>query len=101
MAAKFSGATRELTAAAARRACCTRTSDLAAADGVDDFHAVAFVQRVRRVLAAWDDLAIDFNGDPTAGVADACEQRGDRSGRLTFAGFAVEDDLHARILVGR
>ncbi len=68
--------------------------DSAAADGDDDLDAVARGQRDFGVAAAWHDLAVAFDGDALAGVAERRDERGDgqRSGEL--AGFAIDDEFH-------
>lgn len=56
------------------------------------------MEQVLRVLAARDDLAVDFDGDPALAVAGFREQGGDRGCRLAVARLAVESDLHAAIV---
>src|SRR3546814_14008507 len=53
-----------------------------AADGVDDFDAVAIVQRACRVLAARHDVAIDFDRQALAGQTKLRHQRDRKSTRL-------------------
>ena len=56
------------------------------------------MEQVLRVLAAGDDLAVDFDGDPAFAVAGFREQGGDRGCRRAVARLAVELDLHATIV---
>src|SRR5690606_29178947 len=44
------------------------------------------------------DLAIDFHGDASFGVAGGCEQAGHAESLRDLAGFAIQIDSHARMV---
>jgi hypothetical protein len=75
-----------------------RDTTLPASNRLHDLDLVAVVEPVLRVLAARDDLAVDFDGDPALAVAGFREQGGDGGCRLAFARLAVERDLHVVIV---
>ena len=70
----------------------------AAAQRVDYFHAVAFCQSVHGMLAAWNDLAVDFHGYPAFGQAFVVEQGGHGAVGGNVAGLAIEMEVHPYIV---
>ena len=69
--------------------------DSAAAERLYDFDPIAFVQPVRGMASARNDLAIDLHRDPTPGEVALFEQFRDGNLELDATGFAVEEDVHA------
>lgn len=69
-----------------------------AADGMDDFHAVAVGQGVADVQAAGDDLVVHFHGDAALAVAGVFKQLGDGRGGGAVARTAIERDVHPSIV---
>jgi len=60
-----------------------------------DFDPIAFVQAVRGMPPARNDLSIHFHRDATPGEVAMLQQFRDRSSGLDAAGFAIEEDVHA------
>lgn len=66
---------------------------------MDDLDAVARVDRMRAVLAARNDLPIDFDGDTLSPEAIRFKQHFERQWIGNVMGVAVERDVHRGILV--
>jgi hypothetical protein len=71
----------------------------AAADRVHDFDTVAVAQDVRGLRTARHDFAIDLDSDAPLRMARLFEQLGEREARVDSVRLAVEEDVHARIVV--
>lgn len=66
---------------------------------MNDLYAVAGVDRMRAILAARNDLPIDFNGDTLSAEAVRFKQHFERQWIGDVMDVAVECDVHAGILV--
>jgi phosphatidylserine/phosphatidylglycerophosphate/cardiolipin synthase-like enzyme len=69
----------------------------AAADGDDYLDVVALVEQHFGVPSARHDLAVAFDGDALAGMAERFDERGNAQGgggRREVAGFAIDDQFH-------
>jgi hypothetical protein len=70
----------------------------AAADGVDDFHFVAFAQGVSLMLAARHDFLIHFDRHASSGIASFVQQLDEGEVIAAVVRMAVEGDLHLAIV---
>ncbi len=70
-----------------------------AADEVDDFEAVAFVQLSFRPAIARDDVAVEFDSDAIGFHAELLDEVCDRERGANVEGFwlAVDVDVHAEL----
>ena len=73
-----------------------RAARLAAADGVHDFDVVAFVERGVGMLAARDDIQVEFDCHPASGQFQTGEQGRNGFTVGQFKGFTVQLNAHAR-----
>ncbi|CAN1605687.1 protein of unknown function [Pseudomonas mediterranea] len=69
--------------------------NLAAADGVYDFNLITLVEGGVGVLAAWDDIQIEFHRDAAPGEIQAGQQGRNGFTVGQFKGFAVQLNAHA------
>ncbi len=69
---------------------------LAAADGMDHFDAVTFLQGRRLMLAARDDVHIELYRNAPAGQVQAGQQACDGLFGGHFIRFAIQSNLHGR-----
>jgi hypothetical protein len=70
---------------------------LAAADGVDHFDLIAFVQDRGHMLAAGHDIQVQLDSDATPGKFKAGQQGQDGFAIRQFKGFAVQLNVHAQV----
>lgn len=68
---------------------------LAAADGVYDLYGIAFLESGFRVLAARDDIQIEFDRHPASGQFQSGQQGRNGFAVGQFKGFAVQLNAHA------
>lgn len=68
---------------------------LAPADGVDHFDLVTFFERGTGMLAARDDIQVEFHCDTTPGEVQAGQQGRDGFTVGQFKGVAVQLNAHA------
>jgi len=68
---------------------------LAAADGVYHFDLIALVEGGLGVLAARDDIQVEFDRDPASGQVQTGQQGRNGFSVGQFKGFAVQLNAHA------
>lgn len=61
-----------------------------------DLDAIAVPKRARSVVVAGDDLAIQFNRDPSLAESELFDHIGDRQAVAERLCFAVDDYVHAK-----
>jgi len=71
----------------------------AAANRINNFDRVVFAEHKLAILAAWHDVAVDFNGDALVFQAQQFNQPGKAGCFLQSVVFAIDSDIHSlRIL---
>jgi len=70
------------------------TVRLAAAHEVDDLQLVAFGKVGLIPLLAWNDVAIQFNGDPVALHAQPLNQQSEGERTIELTGLAIDLQFH-------
>ena len=92
-------ATHDLTIASANLAQAKRTpSRSSAPERMHDLYTIRLLQHVRRVQAARNDAAVDFDRDTSITQSFAGQQGQDRRAAIEDAFFAIELDSHGRIV---
>jgi hypothetical protein len=66
----------------------------ATSDGVDDLDAVAVLEHAGAVLAAWNDVEIDLDGNPPICQVQQLERLAYRGIPWQLARFAVDKNTH-------
>jgi len=75
-----------------------RNQELAPANSYHYFYSVVFVDGEGGVLATWNDIAVDFDGNALASQAELLKQVADSSAGCNSCWFAIQKYLHVFIV---
>jgi len=74
---------------------------LATADGMHHLYLVALTQQGRGVLAAWDDILIEFDRQAAPGKLQTLQQIGHRLAIRELVALAVQLNVHSARTIGK